>query len=491
MMEPTLDTSHATNGDNVEGTPDALSGGPSNNGLRRRIVRIVLAVLIVVALVLGIPYYLHAISHESTDDAIIEGHVIPISPRVAGHVATVRVRDNQWVKAGDPLVELDPHDFQARLDAAKAALEAARAVGRSRAIGVDLTTITSGAGVDEALAGVDAATATVTTAQAQAAAAVSQRDQARAQLAAAKAALNQAKAVVAASQAKHERDVADLKRIREMATSDTVNAQQVDHAVANERVSASDLEADKLKVQTMEAMRRQAEAGLAAAEDNMRLTQAQVLTRQAELARAQANLAAARSAPKQVDQSRSQADVAKAGIDQAQADLEQAELNLSYTKILAPADGHVTRKSVEPGAYVQVGQSLMAIVPPDVWVTANFKETQLTRMRPGQPARIKVDAYPGVALQGRVESIQRGTGARFSLLPPENATGNFVKVIQRVPVKILFDDRQQTQRYLLGPGMSVVPEVNVTAEGKPDPSRQAVQTDSRAAMAEADATPAR
>ena len=152
----------------------------------------------------------------------------------------------------------------------------------------------------------------------------------------------------------------------------------------------------------------------------------------------------------------------------AQADLDQARLNLSYTKICAPVSGRVTRKSVEPGSYVQVGETLLAVVEPDVWVLASFKETQLTDMRPGQPVSVSVDTYPGVEFAAHVDSIQRGTGARFSLLPPENATGNYVKVVQRVPVKIVFDDRKQVEQYLLGPGMSVVPTVNTGAPGKAD-----------------------
>jgi len=179
----------------------------------------------------------------------------------------------------------------------------------------------------------------------------------------------------------------------------------------------------------------------------------------------------------QVAQSSSRAEGSKADAEKARAEVAQATLNLSYTKIIAPADGYVTKKNVEPGAFVQVGQSLMAIVRPNVWVTANFKETQLTHMHPGQPVTVSVDTYPDATFHGRVDSIQRGTGARFSLLPPENATGNFVKVVQRIPVKIVFDRPEELAKYRLVPGMSVVPEVNVKAEGSPPATDMTVKKD--------------
>jgi membrane fusion protein (multidrug efflux system) len=208
----------------------------------------------------------------------------------------------------------------------------------------------------------------------------------------------------------------------------------------------------------------QSEAALRAAEDAVTQAQSQVTARQAQLEQARAKRGGAQSGPQMVQQSRRQFDAARANVDRAQAAVEQAELNLSYAKVMAPSDGYVTMKSVEAGAYVQVGQPMLAIVPPEAWVTANFKETQLTRMRPGQPVKIWADAYPGVVFRGHVDSIQRGAGARFSLLPPENATGNYVKVIQRVPVKILFDAGDQMRDYALAPGMSVMPVVDV---GKP------------------------
>ena len=168
-----------------------------------------------------------------------------------------------------------------------------------------------------------------------------------------------------------------------------------------------------------------------------------------------------------IEEAKSAATAAESGVRQAEAELKQARLNHSYTKICAPISGHVTRKSVEVGAFVQIGQPILALVDPDVWVIANFKETQLAKMRPGQPVTVTVDTHPGVKLAAHVDSVQRGSGARFSLLPPENATGNYVKVVQRVPVKIVFDDLKQIEQYGLGPGMSVVPTVKIDEPGRP------------------------
>jgi membrane fusion protein (multidrug efflux system) len=456
--------------------------GTRRKGPRRRILALAAAGLALVGLAVGIPYYLHAISHESTDDAFIDGHIIAISPRVSGHVAKVHVTDNQQVKAGDLMVELDPRDFQARLDAARAALDAAEAARRSRDIDVNLTSITSAAGLDEAEQTVTAAEAMVQNARALAAAAKSQQGEAQAQVAFAKAAVDQAQAETLAVEAKYQQASLDLKRYQEMARSNTISPQQLDHAVTDERMAAADLNAARSKVATQQSLLKRAEAALKAAEDNVRQAQAQTAARQAQLEQANARLTSARSAPVQVAQSSSRAEASKADAAKARAEVEQATLNLSYTKIHAPTDGYVTKKNVEPGVFVQVGQSLMAIVPPNVWVTANFKETQLTHMRPGQPAAVSVDTYPDETFHGRVDSIQRGTGSRFSLLPPENATGNFVKVVQRIPVKIVFDRPEELAKYLLVPGMSAVPEVNVKADVSPPAANRAVQkTDARSA----------
>jgi membrane fusion protein (multidrug efflux system) len=352
------------------------------------------------------------------------------------------------------------------LAAAEAALAAARAGQKSRSFGADVTEITSTAGVIEASAGVDGAKASVETARAAVATATSQLAQAQAQSAAVQAGLKQAQADLQAAEARQERAGAFLKRIQALVPERAASQDSLDEAVAADRVAAADVSAVRQRIASQEAAVRQAEAAITAAESGVRQAESGVIGQLAAVGRAEAQRAATRSAPKQVAQSRSQSDAAQADIARAEAEVRQAQLYLSYTKIRAPIAGHVTRKSVEAGAFVQTGQPLLALVDPDVWVIANFKETQLAQMRCGQPVTVSVDTHPGVKLAARVDSIQRGSGARFSLLPPENATGNFVKVVQRVPVKIVFDDPREVEQYALGPGMSVIPRVKVSDPGR-------------------------
>lgn len=426
-----------------------------------------LGVAAVVGIGVGVSYYVYSLSYESTDDAFIEGHITPISSRVAGHVAQVHVTDNQWVNQGDLLAELDPRDFEARLAAAEAALSAARAGFSSRSIGVDVTEITSTAGLDEASAAVQGMEASVETARAAVATAKSQHAQAQAQLVAAQAGQKQAQADLQAVVAKQERATTFLRRMQELASQKAVSQDSLEEALAGERVATAEVSVVQQRIAAQEAAVGQANAAIASAESGIRQAESVVSAQLAALARAKAQRDAAASAPKQVAQSRSQSDVAQAEVARAEAEVQQARLNLSYTKLYASSSGHVTRKSVEPGAFVQTGQPLLALVDPDVWVIANFKETQLAEMQPGQPVTVTVDTHPGVEFAAHVDSIQRGSGARFSLLPPENATGNYVKVVQRVPVKIVFNDLTQTERYGLGPGMSVVPAVKVSERGTP------------------------
>ncbi|MEJ2168135.1 MAG: biotin/lipoyl-binding protein [Desulfobacterales bacterium] len=318
-------------------------------GPRRRILALAAAGLALAGVVVGIFYYLYAVAHESTDDAFIDGHIIAISPRVSGHVASVHVTDNQKVEAGDLLVELDPRDFQARLDAARASLAADEAALRSRDIDVNLTSITSTAGLDEAKQAVTAAGAMVQNARALAAAAKGQLGEAQAQVDFARAALAQAQAETHAVEAKYQQTFLDLKRYQELARSKTISRQQLDQSVTAERMAAADLNAARSKVATQQSLLQRAEAALTAARDNVRQAQAQVAARQAQLEQTNARLTSAQSAPVQVAQSSSQAEESKADVEKARAEVEQAVLSLSYTKIHAPAGGYVTQKNVEPG----------------------------------------------------------------------------------------------------------------------------------------------
>ncbi len=285
---------------------------PSGLSQKKKALRTVAICIGGLVFVAAVVYWLYSRTHEWTDDAMIDAHIMQISSKVAGQVLRVNVDDNQRVKKGDVLVEIDPKDFQVQLDQARASFLAAQAEAR--------------------------------------------------------------------------RAEADAARNKQLFARDQISRQVYDKFTAD-------------------------------------------------------------------------ADVAKAKAEVARQQTEAATLDFSYTKIAAPDAGRVTKRSVEIASYIQVGQPLMAVVPDQVWVTANFKETQLERIRPGQPVNIHVDAYSGHTFRGHVESVQRGSGARFSLLPPENATGNFVKVVQRIPVKIVFDE--PTDSYLLAPGMSVVPVVMV------------------------------
>lgn len=458
-----------TSGASRSSTAPAVNGSSETRrapAWRKNAARAAIAVAIVAGGIVGFRMYLHARDHESTDDAFIEGSVIPISPSVSGHVARVHVVGNQFVQAGDLLVELVSDDYEAKFKAAEANLEAARAVHEANKIGIELTTVTTSSSQEEAAANRDASGAMIETARALASAAEDQREKARAQLESARAGRAEAQAEIDSVEARHERDAQDLKRVKDLFGQNVLSQADLDHASANERMSSAELAAARKKLDTQSAMIQQAEAGLKAAESNLREAQAVISARRAESQESEARLTATHSGSRQVAQSRARAAVSQAQIDRAAADLEQARLDLSHTKVFAPRAGYVTRKSVEEGAYVQPGQTLLAIVPRNVWVVANFRETQLGRIRPGQPVEISVDAFPGTTFRGHVDSVQSGTGSRFSLLPPENATGNFVKVVQRIPVKILFDDDDAFERYPLKLGMSAMPEVNVAA--KPD-----------------------
>ena len=427
---------------------------------KRPAVLVVASIILIVGAIIGVRYWLYARSHESTDDAFIDGHIIQISPKASGYVAKVYVNDNQQVKAGDLLVELDARDYEARLQQAKAALDAGLARQNEARTNVSLTRATTSANVQQASATVQRMRSDVESSRAGASSSQSRAKQAGSAVSTAQANLEQARAQVQAAQAETTRTNADVERYQALYAKDEVSKQQLDQAVAAARTANAELEAARQKVAANEAQVNEALSSQAAAAAAARQAQTQIGGAQAGVSEALGRLAQANTAPQQVAVTQAQAKTAGATTEQLRAQVEQAALELSYTKIYASEDGRVTRKSVEEGALVQIGQPLLAIVPGDVWVTANFKENQIGRMVPGQPVDINVDAYPGKVFRGHVDSIQAGTGARFSLIPPENATGNYVKVVQRVPVKIVFDEPPD-QKHMLSPGMSVVPEVAV------------------------------
>jgi membrane fusion protein, multidrug efflux system len=408
-----------------------MADPPSNGFLRRRRVGIGLAFLLVAVIGVGVWMWVTA-GRESTDDAQVDARVTQIAPRVGGIVARVAVSDNQRVETGAELIELDPRDYQVAVDKARAELADAEANALAAHSAVPITATTATSGVVTARGGV---------AQAQSAVAAAEKevDAARARRASADARLRE----VEANATKAARDV---ERLRGLLAKDEIAQQQFDAAVA-----AAD--AQKAAVEAARSQIAEAEAGIRVAES--RLVQARAGEQQAH-----AELQSAQTGPEQVTATKARASSAEARVQQSKANLAQAELNLQYTVIKAPAAGIVSKKGVNVGQVVQAGQPLLALVQiDDVWVTANFKETQLKDMRPGQRATVDVDALGGREFNGKVDSIAGATGSRFSLLPPENATGNFVKVVQRVPVKIVLDGGQDPDR-LLRPGMSVVPTVH-------------------------------
>ena len=441
-------------------TKTAANDQPSRRNDRRMAQRIAVVVALAVALVFAGRYYLHARANESTDDAFVEGHVIPVSPRLAGHVRTVHIQDNQAVKKGDLLVEIEPADFEVRLELARAALRVALARSRAADFGTDLVRVTSKAGEDEASAALSRTRSALETARSQVAAARSRVEQAEAQKVTAEASAAQAAAEVSAWEAEVGRADADYKRYQEAIQSKGVSRQQLDQAAAAARTAGARLDAARKKVAVVQAQAGEVQAAKSAAAASLQQAESQVAEAESRINEAIGRRAGAGGASTQIAVSRSQAEATTAEIEQAQQRVRQAELDLSYTRILAPETGRVTRRTAEEGAYVQVGQALLAIVPKDVWVVANFKESQVAHLHAGQPASVRVDAFGGLVLRGHVASLQAGTGSRFSLLPPENATGNFVKVVQRLPVKIDFDEEPPADRFL-AQGMSVFAEVKI------------------------------
>jgi membrane fusion protein (multidrug efflux system) len=380
---------------------------------------------VVLAAIIGLFLYFH--NRESTDDAQVDGHITPMASKVYGRVAQVLVDDNQPVKAGQALVKVDPRDYQAALGQAKAAVALAESEARSAGVDVPRTRENVASGTSSADAQYLGAVADVARMQAT-------FEQAQT------ADLAFAQANVEKSRANAELAKADLARFTPLMEKGEISKQQYDAAKANADATASALNADQEK--------------LAQARRNVEVVKDQLDAARARVEQARAGVASAHAEMKQVGMKTADAEAKLAKVEQARASLEAAQLNLSYTEITAPVDGVVTHKQVEVGQIVQAGQGLLVVVPlHDVWVTANFKETQLKNMKPGQKAQVKVDTY-GKTFSGHVDSIAGATGSVLSLLPPENATGNYVKVVQRIPVKIVLDPIPQ-EKAVLRPGMNV------------------------------------
>jgi membrane fusion protein, multidrug efflux system len=418
-------------------------------------------VVLLLVVFFGLRYWLYARSHESTDDAFIDGHIVQVSPKASGYITKIYVADNQNVNAGDLVAELDPRDYETKVEQAKAALNAGLAQQKQAQTQVTLTRAKTNADVQQAAAGVQQARSIVAGSRAGASSERSRATQAAAGISTAEANVQQARAQQSAAQAEATRASADVQRYQMLYDKDEISKQRLDEAIAAARTANAQVDAAREKVVAAEAQVNEARAATSAQNANAQRAQTQISGAQAQVNEARGRLAQAQTAPQQIAVSQAQAASAGANLEQLQAAVDEAELQLSYTKIYAPETGRVARKSVEVGTLVQIGQPLMAVVPGDVWVTANFKESQIGNIRPGEPVDITIDAYPDKTFRGHVDSIQAGTGARFSLIPPENATGSYVKVVQRVPVKIVFEPNQIDLQHTMAPGMSVVPEVKI------------------------------
>jgi membrane fusion protein (multidrug efflux system) len=384
---------------------------------KRRKTFLILGIVAAVLIVAGFFLWRYLGSYESTDDAQVDAHLYPVSARVSGYVTKVNVGDNQYVQQGTVLVEIDPKDYEVAVNQAKAALDSAEATAQSLNITVPITTTSTASQLSFATSGVETAGAQISGAESQ---------------------LSAAHAQLEAAQANDVKLQADVGRYKALVDKQEIAAQLYDQAVAAAKAST---------------------ASVAAARDNEAAAKTAVQQARSQLSQSEATRQSAQTGPQQVSSTRARVRAAVAEVEQKRAALQQAQLNLQYTQIIAPVSGSVN-KTVVVGMNVQAGQQLLSVVPlDDVWITANFKETQLRDMKIGQKSEIHVDSS-GKTFRGHVDSIAGATGPLFSLLPPENATGNYVKIVQRIPVKIVLEPGENQDRQLR-PGMNVVPDVYI------------------------------
>jgi len=426
--------------------PDVETGNPapdaslpsSSRGRRPRkgrgkLVRLVVLLLVLMVVAAGAYWaWKYFGAYESTDDAQVDGHIDAISARINGYVLEVPVEDETIVKAGDVLARIDPKDYEVAVANAEADLAAAEATSQSSRTDVPITSTNTDSQLRNARSGrVDANAATLG---------------AERQLSAAEARLVNAQAQVREAEATYKKDADDEARYKLLVAKDEIPQQTYDTSVHVADAAKADVDARRAAVNE--------------AEQNVRVAQTAIEQANARIVQADATIQAALTAPEQVAVSQARAQSAAAQVAQKKAILEQAKLNLSYCTIIAPASGIIGKKTVEVGSNVSPGQQLMALVPlDDIWITADFKETQLRLMKPGERVTFSVDAY-GREYKGKVTGVAGASGSRLSLLPPENATGNYVKVVQRLPVRIDIDPGENND-HLLRPGMSVVPKVYV------------------------------
>jgi membrane fusion protein (multidrug efflux system) len=410
----------------------ASSKRPLPGRPKRSAARIIVPLVILILLVAGYFIWKHLNAYESTDDAQIDGHINSISARISGHVLDVLTDDEKWVNAGDVLVRIDPKDYEVAVAKAEADLSDAEAALEGSRTDIPITSINTASQLKTAHSG---------RADADAGLSGSQK-----QLNASRARLETAQAQVREAEANYKNASDDVARYKQLVGKDEISRQQYDTSVAAAAAAKATLDARR--------------AAVIEAEQNISVAQSAVEQADTRITQAEATVQAARTAPQQVAVSKSRAASAQAQVAQKKALLDQAKLNLSYCTIVAPVSGIVGKKTVETGQNISPGEQLMAVVPlDDIWVTADFKETQLRRIKPGQVVKFDVDAYHR-EYRGKVAGVGGASGSRFSLLPPENATGNYVKVVQRIPVRINLDPGQNDD-HRLRPGMSVDPKVYV------------------------------
>ena len=422
---------------NYNSDSQAKSGGAQAPAGKRR-NRWVLLILLIAAVIVGAPYGYKAwkdwASSETTDDATMQGDVILISSRVTGVIRDLAVNDYQKVQAGDVLVQLDSTDYQVNLEQAQVSLELAKRQAEAALAGVDLSATLTDAQTLQAQGGLNAAFTSI--------------DIARAAVDAARTAVTASQARLYQAQTHYEQTIRDLERYQALSDQGVIPAQQLDQAQEANKVAEATVSTAQADVALAEARLNQAQLGINTAE--------------AAQTSSQGAMQGAETGTQQTNMRQKQYDAALAQVQLAQSAVDAAQLQLSYTTVVAPSDGHLGRISVEAGQRVTAGQPLTSLVKDEVWVIANFKETQMNRIRLGMPVAVRVDAFPGIVFAAHVDSISPASGATFALLPPDNATGNFTKVIQRIPVKIVFEPGELAgYEDLLAPGMSVMVKVRV------------------------------
>ncbi|HEY9732217.1 MAG TPA: HlyD family secretion protein [Drouetiella sp.] len=403
---------------------------------KRLLILSIVGVVAVIAIVAGSIGWRYMSSHESTDDAYVDGNITQISSRVGGTVSQVLIDDNQYVKAGQLLVVLDPRDYDIKIEQAKAALEKNKRQQQADTADIAVTNSTAGAQSDTAASEILHANASIASAKSL----VSNT----------KAALGMEQAKLGSLQAQKQQYETDLKRYANLSQQGAISKQQYDQAKTNYEVSLAQIAAENEAIQ-------QAKANVAKAQSDLQQSFS-------DLSKTKATLKTAQAAHEQTNVKSYISDVSKATVDQAQADLQNAILQRSYCQIVAPVAGRIGKKATHIGEQVQAGEALFTIIPDQSWLTANFKETQIGRMRPGQAVDVTLDAFPGQHFTGHVDSVAPASGAKFALMPAENATGNFTKIVQRLPVKILFDEKSIAAfKKYIAPGLSAQVTVNLAA----------------------------